>query len=477
MLVLDSLDFHTRSIPQRPALVDAHRIVSFAQLGRLVRSVVARMRAASIPPGALGICAADPLLHGVLMLAAMHDGRASCTLLPDSRVPAGLRLAACLTDQAAPLLDAPHWAVGPDRLTELDLAEDPPRRPFEGADPVLRITFSSGTTGLPKAMLQPASTIGARTINEAMFGLAEARADCLLTLLTMSTSWATVNFLRRIVMGGTQAFARGDREALAAMQTHRVDVLVGSPAQLRGLAGLAEALGVQFPALREVNVGGSAINRGESSYLRANLCPNLVHLYGSSEVGMLMQSVPGPTPGDGEGFIGLPYPWVSMEVVDTAHRPLPPGQHGRIRIRSNGMTTSYMGDPEASAQAFHQGWFYPGDLGRLLPDGRVQVTGREGELINAGGVKTSPLPIRDFLVAQPGVRDAAVMGMDLPGMPTEIWAAIEADPGLDLAALDAACRAALGPRAPSRLVPVASLPRNGSGKVEVASLRTRLAAG
>ncbi len=477
MLVLESLDFHARVSPWRPALVDSQRVITFEQLAALVHAAVARLRGGNLGEGAIGICAADPMLHAVLLLAAMHDGRASCVLTGNGpRPPQALRLAACLTDGTEPLAECPHWAIGPEWLA-LAPGQQPrqPRRPFAGADPMLRYVFSSGTTGLPKAVGLSASNIAARLINLGTLGLPEGRAECAMMLLTLSTSWATQQFLLRVAAGGTQAFARSAQDALAVIQAQRVDLLAGSPLQLRGLADLAEALGLRLPHLRHVLASGSPLSRAEAMHIRARLCSNLVERYAGTEMGQMAERPPGFTDA-AEGFLGQPFPWAVLEVVDPAGQPVPRGTPGRLRARSNSMAPGYVGDPAATAEAFHQGWFYPGDTAVLLPDGRLHVLGRETEMINAGGVKSSPTPIRDFIATQPGVKDVAVMGIDLPGRPTEIWAALEAEEGLDLAALDRACRAALADRAPVRLVPVASLPRNANGKVEMATLRTRLAA-
>ena len=475
MLVLDSLDFHARTNPWRPALVDIQRIITFDQLAALVHATVARIRAAGFADGPLGIATADPLLHGVLVLAAMHDGRASCSLSHGVPVPPTVRLAGCLSDRAEPLADCPHHPIGAEWLVLGGQQAPEPRRPFTSQDPVLRVLFSSGTTGLPKAVALTASNIAARLINLGTLGLPESRADCALLLMTLATSYATHQFLLRVTAGATQAFARNDQETLSVLQAQRVDLMAGSPQQLRNVADRAEALGLRLPHLRHAVVGGAPLSRAEAMHIRARLCTSLAERYGSTEMGQIAERPPGITDA-AEGFLGQPFPWVLLEVVDPAGRPVPRGTPGRLRARSNSMVPGYIGDPGATSLAFGQGWFYPGDTAVLLPDGRLHVLGRESEMINAGGVKSSPTPIRDFIAAQPGVRDVAVMGMDLPGRPTEIWAAIEVAEGLDLAALDRACRATLADRAPARLVPVASLPRNANGKVELATLRTRLAA-
>ena len=66
----------------------------------------------------------------------------------------------------------------------------------------------------------------------------------------------------------------------------------------------------------------------------------------------------------------------TVEVSDEEGNVLPAGQEGIIRISTTSMVTSYIGEPEAAAKAFRDGWFYPGDIGYQLETGDFYVTGR-----------------------------------------------------------------------------------------------------
>src|SRR5690606_316615 len=99
-------------------------------------------------------------------------------------------------------------------------------------------------------------------------------------------------------------------------------------------------------------------------------------------------------------------PGSSVEVVDEDDVPLPQGEVGRIRHRSFGMVHEYVGEPEATARAFRGGWFYPGDLGFIRSDGGLTLTGRETEVLNAGGVKIDPNRVDHAAMENPSVSDA-----------------------------------------------------------------------
>jgi acyl-CoA synthetase (AMP-forming)/AMP-acid ligase II len=160
--------------------------------------------------------------------------------------------------------------------------------------------------------------------------------------------------------------------------------------------------------------------------------------------------------------------------VDEAGRDLPRGETGLVRLRAPGMAQGYIDDREAEARAFRDGWFQPGDRGRVEADGTLVFAGRDSEMMILGTINIFPAEIERAAEGFPGVADCAAFALpsgtlgDIPAL-----AVVETAPGaVDIAALAAACRARLGLRAPRRVVVVAALPRTATGKVQ----RDRLAA-
>ena len=110
------------------------------------------------------------------------------------------------------------------------------------------------------------------------------------------------------------------------------------------------------------------------------------------------------------------------------------------------------------------GWFRTGDLAERSPDGYFTLRGRTSELILCGGFNVYPREIEEVLLEQPGVREAAVVGMpdERRGERPVAYFAGDADP----AALEAACRRQLASFKVPAFVRVDSLPRNALGKVQ-----------
>jgi acyl-CoA synthetase (AMP-forming)/AMP-acid ligase II len=152
---------------------------------------------------------------------------------------------------------------------------------------------------------------------------------------------------------------------------------------------------------------------------------------------------------------------------------------GRVQIRGRGVIGEYAhnGPPGAIGPG---GWLDTGDLGHLDQDGYLFLAGRSDDVINRGGEKIYPREIEDVLLAQPGVRSAAVVAAHdevLGERPVAYVVPAEPWPGGLEDALRAACAAALPrPKRPSAFCLVRELPLGPTGKVARHRLR-ELAAG
>ncbi len=82
------------------------------------------------------------------------------------------------------------------------------------------------------------------------------------------------------------------------------------------------------------------------------------------------------------------------------------GEIGELRIRNSYTVSGYIAAPEATAMAFRDGWFHPGDLARWDRDGALEIVGRVDEIINLGGLKIDPLSVETALRGA-GIRQAA----------------------------------------------------------------------
>jgi acyl-coenzyme A synthetase/AMP-(fatty) acid ligase len=193
------------------------------------------------------------------------------------------------------------------------------------------------------------------------------------------------------------------------------------------------------------------------------LCPHVIGIYGSTEAGLVAQA-PGAVMHAHPDAAGYVVPDVQVRIVDDSGNPVGRDTEGLVQVRTPYMCDGYVGDAEATAAGFRDGWFIPGDLGILRADSLLRITGRADEMINAGGVKLSPALVDEFLLTQPGVRDAAAFAFRQSGRSDQVWAAVVCNDEFDEHAVLAAARARLNSRAPARLLRLPEIPRNAMGK-------------
>jgi len=133
-----------------------------------------------------------------------------------------------------------------------------------------------------------------------------------------------------------------------------------------------------------------------------------------------------------------------VRIVDDAGQPLPRGQQGELVISGPAVSPGYHGN-EAANDAFREGAFWTGDLGRLMEDDTILFQGRRSGLIKVGGVNVSPAEVEEFLMRHQGVRLAQVIGVPDERYGEVPAAFIELAPGASLDESDVLeyCRGAI----------------------------------
>jgi malonyl-CoA/methylmalonyl-CoA synthetase len=198
----------------------------------------------------------------------------------------------------------------------------------------------------------------------------------------------------------------------------------------------------------------------------------LLERYGMTEIGMALSN-----PLEGErrpGSVGQPLPGVDVRLVDEGGAAVPDGTPGEIEVRGESVFREYWARPDATRDAFRDGWFRTGDMA-VVEAGSYRILGRQSvDIIKTGGYKVSALEIEDILRQHPDIRDCAVVGLPDEEWGERVAAAIVAgsgeEPTLEGLREWAAARLARY-KLPTRLRLVADLPRNALGKVVKARVK------
>jgi malonyl-CoA/methylmalonyl-CoA synthetase len=192
----------------------------------------------------------------------------------------------------------------------------------------------------------------------------------------------------------------------------------------------------------------------------------LLERYGMTEIGMALSN---PLNGLRQpGYVGQPLPDVEIRLVDENGAVVEPGSPGEIQVKGPAVFREYFRRPEATSQAFRDGWFCTGDTA-VFEEGAYRILGRNSvDIIKTGGYKVSALEIEEVLRTHPVIQECAVVGIEDPVWGERVCAAIipDGDEALSLAELREWARERLAPyKLPSRLVVLDDLPRNTMGKV------------
>jgi acyl-coenzyme A synthetase/AMP-(fatty) acid ligase len=456
--------------PERPAFIDRSGPITYAALAADHAALAGWLLRQGIERGmTVGITVREDPRHILLALALMRLGCSQVTLPshdpPAQRAAIAARLGLVLVigDEAADALPGIPFLALPSGRPE---GEAPP--PADDGDTPAIFT-SSGTTGLAKLIPIPERDLARQ------FARRRGQARVFFRSTSVEFNNAKKGHLGSLAHGMTTVLAACAAlpdlaEACARFGIDRVSLPTERAAALATIQARPGAH--PWPSRTRLYVFGSEVPATLRRTLREVVTPHVLVHYSTTETGLIAEA--GPEDHDRHpDSVGRPLPDVALRIVDEAGRDLPPQEFGLLRLRVPGMACRYLHDEAATARAFRDGWFQPGDRVRLDPDGTLIFAGRNDEMMILGTINIFPAEIEHAVAGFPGLAECAAFPLrspvfgDIPAL-----AAVEAAPGaLDTAALLAAARARLGHRAPRRVFLVPALPRNANGKV----LRNRLA--
>lgn len=177
--------------------------------------------------------------------------------------------------------------------------------------------------------------------------------------------------------------------------THAVMV----PSTLASVLSAAEGSFPYNDQLR-LTVGGGAMTDKQVEQVKARITPRLFNLLASTEGGVIAHT---PIRDIGDMRSHSLVADRLVEIVDEHDAPAPQGTTGRVRVGVRGLVDAYINNAPATIECFRDGFFYPGDMAFIKPDGRLVLQGRVSDLLNVGGFKVSPLSLEEPLMNYLGV--------------------------------------------------------------------------
>jgi malonyl-CoA/methylmalonyl-CoA synthetase len=359
--------------------------------------------------------------------------------------------------------------------------------PAPALDMPALMLFTSGTTGRPKGVIHTHASLQnqVEVLREAWCWSPDDRLLHVLPLHhihglvngMIGGLWAgaSLRFLPRFVATDAwEALASGEISVFYAVPTiyHLlVEAWRAAPAETR------ERWSAGAHGLRLAVSGSAALQPALFEGWRAISGQSLLERYGMSETGMNLSN---PYVGARRpGTVGQPLLTMDIRLVGEDGRDAEPGDPGEIWLRSPSLFREYWRRPDATAEAFEDGYFRTGDIA-AVEDGYYRILGRAtSDIIKSAGYKLSALEIEAVLSEHPAISEVAVVGVPSIEWGEVVTACVVSRQGqaLDLATVRAFCGDRLSAyKHPRRLEIMADLPRNAMGKVLKAALIEKLSA-
>lgn len=447
--------------PSKMAIEGGYFDTNYGQFADGVKRVASALRGAGVRPGHVVGLRLDRGIQAVFWGAVMHEAAVAFAASKPVIEAYGEHIDWLITDDLTLSLKDkairinPQWLEGLGRINPRVEVLD-----YPSVDAPVRLAFSSGTTGTPKGVAYSTAILCAR---------AEAAertwmpAQPFFSQLGMDTPSGMLTQFWSLL--GNRTYFQPAIPPIDADTINRfgIAVLKTSPSKLTDIVGFAEEKGLRWDSLQTLEIAGGTLSPVLAARFAALSPAKILYLYGSTEAGTVITGDYDPAD---PSRLGLPVDGTLLEIRDDA-----------VAIQTPFMAREYWMAPEASAKAFTDGYFWPGDTGALDQHGVFRVLGRTDELVNAAGAKVDPAWIDLKMSEYRGIAEAAAFGYKDPRtVGRELALAFVAERELSVENLQNHLRETFQNIRFASVMRVEQIPRNAFGKVQRNQLAAQLEA-
>ncbi|MHB1855478.1 MAG: class I adenylate-forming enzyme family protein [Acidimicrobiales bacterium] len=362
------------------------------------------------------------------------------------------------------------------------------------------IFYTSGTTGRPKGAVGTHRNI-CTNLMSLMFsnarsalrsgrpagGAAEEPAARTQNAYLLSVPFFHATGCHSVLVANTAAggklvmMYRWDPErALELIERERITTFGGVPSMVMGVLDSPNFEARDTSSVRSVAYGGAPAPPELVKRIKAHFPGGQPsNGYGLTETSSVTTMNSGDDYVRKPQSVGPPVPVCEVKVVDESGAEVPAGQTGELWIKGPNVVRGYWNKPEATAEAFSDGWLHSGDIARIDEEGFVYIVDRAKDMVIRGGENVYCVEVEAALYEHPSVADCAVIGIPHPVLGEEVGAVVRLRPGSDPVD-EAGLRAHVAGRLAAFKVPARiwfrteELPRNPAGKILKRELRDEL---
>ncbi len=354
------------------------------------------------------------------------------------------------------------------------------------SDDIAWISYTSGTTGMPKGSVQPhRMLLGHMPSLEFIYDFFPQDND----VLWSPADWAWMAGLADILLPGwfhgcvvvaTAAKGFDPEEAYRVLDQHNVTLALLTPTMLKRMRQVPNALERYELKLRAALSGGEAVGKELLEWADRELNIKINEGFGQTECNVILGNNGNVFPIK-PGSIGRPTPGTICAIIDDDGNELPPGEAGHIACKRPHpvMLLEYLNKPEATRDKFIGDWLITGDTGHMDEDGYYWFHGRADDVITSSGYRIGPGEIEDALLKHDAVQMVAAIGVPDPIRTEIVKAFVILVPGIEpTEQLADELRDSVRNRLAKHEVPkmiefVESLPMTTTGKIMRRELRDR----
>ncbi|MEU6172894.1 class I adenylate-forming enzyme family protein [Streptantibioticus parmotrematis] len=481
--------------PGRTAVIAEGRGIGFAALDRKVTAVASALRELLPEPGA--VVATASVLHpdfAVAYYAAARAGHVAAVVNPLMREEALLHVLTLSGAQAA-FVDATVYerlAAVRDRLPSLRhivligpaTGQEPTMDTLAAGsatdfapvpvapDDVAVIQFTSGTTGLPKAVRLSHRNV---TVNAAQIAAAH-KLDGDAVAVNHLPTYHPMHLNSAFRAGATQVLFAGPdpAEAVAAANRYGATHFYSLPVRLARLAADPSLEGLRLTTVKRIASGGSGLPVAAARRLTQRFGIPVFQGYGLAETAPLTHSDDPDHPV--HGSVGTPVAGTECRVVDIDTRAVltEPDAVGEIQLRGPQVMLGYLGGPDGTGLE-PDGWFSTGDAGRVDGDGRLFLVDRLKDVFKCDNFLVAPSEVESALLGHAAVREAVVFDLPDPFSTAVAGALLVLRAGTSLEGVLEEVNSRLPYYQQVRYAEtVGTIPRSGNGKIQRRMLRDQL---
>lgn len=502
-LIDAALQIHAQRRPDRLAVVDGDRQVTYAELDEMVREAAAGLANRGVGRGEAvawqlpNWLEAVVVHHAVLRLGAvslpiipiyrhrevgfiLRQSRAAVLLVPNAfRGFDHLRMVDELRAELPDLREVivvrgEHDTLAPPAAEAAPLGRDVERT----ADDIALLLYTSGTTSEPKGALHTHQTLGYenRSIVE-LFGLTDD--DVVFMPSPVAHITGVLYGLQLPFLLGTSVVLQDvwdPTRALELLERHRCSVVIGATPFLHGIVRHPDRARYDLGQLRVFGCGGADVPPELIRQAEHQLGCTATRIYGSTEFPTLSGGNAADPLEKRATTDGRPIGLAEGRVLSEDDRPVSPGVPGDLQVQGPDLFVGYL-DAALNDDAFTEdGWFRTGDLAEIDADGYVRIVGRRKDIIVRGGENISAKEVEDLLFEHPDIHDVAIVGMPDPVMVERICAFVvpvrpSSPPSLEDVVVFLRAQRIASQKLPERLEIIDELPRTATGKVQKFVLR------